>query len=209
MSFSEGENDDITYHLGSPFKFNQITHFPIIQGNRIISLLKLHKEKNGKFSWNVGIDFSNELNDISLLSSKESPIYLFGSKNGIHARIGDNLQTLVDTPFELEVAKSTKTSDMFTTVDLFDTLISTTGEVVNSILSVHYLYLDLVETQGKNVWCAAYASSSILRYRSKSTARARDIMLFAYGNIDGLEQKTLSQNKMIQFANSVSSYPLC
>ncbi|NLC04951.1 MAG: hypothetical protein GX778_00290 [Erysipelothrix sp.] len=58
------------------------------------------------------------------------------------------------------------------------------------------------------MWCAAYASSSILRYRSKSTARARDIMLFAYGNIDGLEQKTLSQNKMIQFANSVSSYPL-
>ncbi|HFC9119650.1 TPA: C47 family peptidase [Enterococcus faecium] len=63
-----------------------------------------------------------------------------------------------------------------------------------------YLNLDFLETQGSNNWCAAYVTTSIIRYANKSNSpTARQMMQHYYPNSSNLESQAASREKCMDY----------
>ena len=67
------ENKLISY--GNPFKLNEISYFPIIDGREILALVGIIDDNNQR-SWTLSTDFSEELNNLKGSTSLDEPTTL-------------------------------------------------------------------------------------------------------------------------------------
>lgn len=67
----------------------------------------------------------------------------------------------------------------------------------------HYLHLDFLENQGQTNWCAAYATTSIIRYHTKNrTPTAEQMMRSLHPNSSNLPNQSASNAQCISYATS-------
>ncbi|MEK5188937.1 C47 family peptidase [Enterococcus sp. FSL R5-0957] len=65
-----------------------------------------------------------------------------------------------------------------------------------------YLNLDFLENQGSTSWCAAYATTSIIRYHTKNqTPTAQQMIRSLHPNSSNLPKESASNAQCIQYAN--------
>lgn len=77
---------------------------------------------------------------------------------------------------------------------------SSSPSIIQKAEGQKYLNLDFLETQGSNNWCAAYVTTSIIRYANKSNSpTARQMMQHYYPNSSNLESQAASREKCMDY----------
>lgn len=214
----QGEHE-VSY--GSAFKLNDIDYIPIVVNNKIIALLAI-LETNGEYSWTLSEGFSEELNKIAKLTSKETPAMLYTENGNVYATVAGGIYQLTFHPEVSELNRNLgyhlnlkEQSDVINvlntddknTIKLENILYETKA---NLSAGARYLSLDLKETQGKQTWCSAFAGAQMMRYRGKGNIYAKAIMKYFYpkvGDTD-LKTKSISNKQLIEYARTKKSYPI-
>ncbi|HFD1636070.1 TPA: C47 family peptidase [Enterococcus faecium] len=84
--------------------------------------------------------------------------------------------------------------------------LSTDSQTIDRLSKAYgqkYLNLDFLENQGKTSWCAAYATTAIIRYQTrKSFPTARQMMTTLYPSSSNLADESASNIQCISYANS-------
>lgn len=84
--------------------------------------------------------------------------------------------------------------------------LSTDSQTIDRLSKAYgqkYLNLDFLENQGKTSWCAAYATTAIIRYQTrKSFPTARQMMTTLYPSSSNLADESTSNIQCISYANS-------
>lgn len=204
--------------FGKPFNLNESTYIPIIIGNKIVALMAV-SDFEGELGWTLSKDFSDGLNQISKLTSLESPASLYTVKGNVFAIISGKEIQLTFYP-ELEVSEDSK---LYNDAEIPSKNVVNVMEIENlegsyrlynmvfasRSSSSKYIDLDLAETQEDQSWCSAFAGAQILRQRGKGKIYANNIMRYFYPNVsyDDLKKKSISHNQLIKYANNKKSYP--
>lgn len=173
----------------------------------------------GELGWTLSKDFSDGLNQISELTSLESPAFLYTVKGNVFASISGKEIQLTFYP-ELEVSSDSKlyneteipsknAVNIMEIEDLEDSYRLDNMVFEPRSSSSKYIDLDLAETQGDQSWCSAFASAQILRQRGKGKIYAINIMRYFYPNVSyaDLKKKSISHKQLIKYANNKKSYP--
>lgn len=162
--------------FGKPFNLNESTYIPIIIDNKIVALMAV-SDFEGELGWTLSKDFSDGLNQISELTSLESPAFLYTVKGNVFATISGKEIQLTFYP-ELEVSSDSK---LYNETEIPSKNAVNIMEIENledsyrldnmvyepRSSSSKYIDLDLAETQGDQSWCSAFAGAQILRQRGK------------------------------------------
>lgn len=155
--------------VGFPFAFADenadIYYFPVMYNGEIYYLFRVYPDGNGSFAAAISPFLADELESLAESTSRKNPLYLNMVESKIVASIGDLEYVLFEYPIDLaEDGISALSSDEneYSITDAkkdigFDLSFAESRAVSN------YIDLDIIETQGSNNWCAAYASSTIMR----------------------------------------------
>lgn len=204
--------------FGKPFNLNESTYIPIIVKNEIVALMAV-SDTEGTLGWTLSEDFSGGLNNISKLTSIETPAFLYTEKGNVFATVsGEVIQLTFYPEIETSVESEAITQGEIPSenpVNIMSIDDTDSSYRVDEVMleprsaSAKYIPLDLAETQGGQSWCSAFAGAQILRQRGKGNIYAKDIMRYFYPreSNSSLKRKSISQKQLIRYANSRKSYP--
>lgn len=204
--------------MGSGFKMNDVAFFPILIEEKVIALVSIFEDSSQLegLTWSLSVDFSNGLNLLNELSSREKPANLYIKDNNVYAEISSQqIYKLTDNPI-LEITSNDLNLDEKNVVNIMDPILINRKSVIHyknnvSTLSARqkYLTLDLKETQSDQPWCSAFAGAQILRYKGKGNIYAKDIMKYFYPKLSdsALKKESISHAQLIKYANIKKSYP--
>lgn len=175
--------------LGSPFTIQPqsldtvVYYFPIISDGTIIGTFRIYKDTSTNEYVGIMSKFlADELSSLDTISS--TPALLFMDEGNIMVSIGDKVDVLMHDPHGTPPSNRELPPIELSAVDPMiplDTI--STSELSIPFSISKYLNLDLIETQGDEEWCFAYAASSIIRYvNGTTTPKALDVMKIFYLN---------------------------
>ena len=208
--------------LGLPFTIMDedsnipIFYFPIINGNEIVATFRVYVDETRTSSISSPVYAGilskymvPELNRLSSLTSGDSVALLYMDNQNVMLQLNGRTELLLKSHEGLSPTYSvaTKHSD-YQVSRIFETITENTISSNQSRSSTMMsLALDMRETQGDNSWCAAYASSAIIRYKKgSSTPLAQQLMAHFYGSSLDTED-TLSDSQAILAGNIYNLYP--
>lgn len=173
--------------LGTPFTIQSqylsatVYYFPIISNGIVIATFRVYEDTTTNTYVGIMSKFlADELSSLNTTSS--TPALLFVDEGNIMANVNGQISILINDPDGTPPAGQEPSPVELHIVTPLHPLVTFAIAELNTPFSISkYLNLDLVETQGSENWCIAYASSAIIRYVTKnSTPRALDIMKMFY-----------------------------
>lgn len=195
----------ITY--GRAFKINDIIYIPIISNNTIIALLEIVDEGSNEYSWILSIDFSEGLNRLSGITSKQNPAILYAAKRDIYAHVSGYDDVNLTGVSNCETNKFITDISNDEVVDILSPenrkLITYNDGTFRSstVGTSRYLNIDFKEIQGDDSWCAAYVGACIMRYKCVNTY-AKSILKWAYPGVNNneLRDRSISWRQLTGYA---------
>lgn len=175
--------------LGSPFTIQAqyldtiVYYFPIISDGAIVATFRVYEDASAKSY--VGIMSKFLADELSSLNTNSSvPALLFIDEGNIMVNIGGMVDVLIDDPNGTIPSEQKISPIGLCTVNPLTPLDTISSSELSSPFAISkYLNLDLIEQQGNEEWCAAYASSAIIRYvNGTTTPKALDVMKMFYLN---------------------------
>ncbi len=114
---------DAVLSYGTAFRLGEINYIPIVSGGKILVLLAVFEDIDGKYAWTLSESFSPELNNIAELTSIDTPAKLYTKKSNLYADISGEIYPLtshpdiptIDDPEELERLKQADMIDILYT----------------------------------------------------------------------------------------------
>lgn len=218
--------------IGSPFSFlndgSDIFYFPILCNDNVIYTFRVFKNSDGKCSGVLGEMFVEEFNKL-IGTSINNPLSIYMEGSDIVAYINDEKNVIYSYPkgteddsykIYSETSKSYEIVDIKRecnnvnfSLNIKDIASKTTNELNKNASNgtPAFLYLgvksDIIETQGSQEWCAAFATAFIIRHikGSNDNTLAKDVMNKFYDNPSYLD--TITESQVIEYANYRSVYP--
>ena len=185
-----------TVSLGTPFEIPSdvsdlpVYYFPIISDGKVIATFRVYPDyvqstDDGDtiYAGIMSLYLVGELNALMEDTELSSPVFLYMDNDNVMERIDNDVNVLVPSPKGEPPMGIEVTPSNLNVVALTDTLDSaSTEELIMPYTISKYLDCNIIETQGNNQWCYAYASSMIIRYCTGNNQypKARDIMEMYY-----------------------------
>lgn len=199
--------DNLDYGLisvGSPFAFADeeadVYYFPVIYDDEIYYLFRVYPDGNGGYAAAITCFLAQELNNLAELTSEKNPLSLHMVGNKIVASVENSEYVLFEYPADLNedaVSALSAGNALYSAVDVKKEIGFDLSFVKSRAVS-NYIELDLIEKQGSNSWCAAYASSTIMRTLGYYCT-AVDLIIYFYD--EPLSKYYVSETQIRKFAS--------
>ena len=201
-------------YLGTPFTFanagSDIYYFPIYYTGEIICILRVYSDANGNISGVLSKGFAEELNAVAESTSATDPLKIFFDGTNVVFETQKNKRTVFSYPTAAENRSVTSTiemgSDVFGVIECSaENSLSIALPQVSVLSTVSSTHLDLFGSEGPITqptgysWCAAYASSAIMRYKGLNVY-AEDLMTYWVGD-NPQPTDSISREAICQYAN--------
>ncbi len=185
LSMGESLNyEDII--VGAPFAFADynadVYYFPIICDGEVTYLFRVYPDGES-FSAAISSFLAADIEELSALTSADSPLYLNLTDNKIIASVGTKEYVLFEYP---EGAVAGNQAMPMSEIEYQAVDIKEASEIELNLMQARvfyqYINLDLLETQGDDEWCTAYCLASIIRLQTSYYVTARGCAIIAMGS---------------------------
>lgn len=211
LSMGESSNyDDII--VGSPFAFaddgSDVYCFPVICDDVITYLFRVYPDGDS-YSAAIGRFLTDDIEELSDLTSVQNPMYLNMVDNRIVATIGTEEYMLFEYPENISNVNQTNTISVteYEAVNIKEA----SGIELNFTQTrdvYQYINLDIVETQPTvgNNWCTAYCLAAIIRTQTTFYANAEGCAIIVLGS-NASPSQNFPWNSIATVANQYSLSP--
>ncbi|MDD6276651.1 MAG: C47 family peptidase [Clostridia bacterium] len=209
-------------YLGTPFVIstttqgeNDVYYFPLINNDSFIGTFRIYQDTDNdeeSYSGIVSRYLSDELNFLNANYADSQPIFLYEDNYNIMAKIGND--TILLHPSEMGTSPiGVNVGTVRFAMKIVTPMVSNLPVVnVDSVGQTRSpsagLSLSIIETQGNNNWCAAYATAIIIRYLTGNTKSptAAGLMSIFYRNPTSSD--TFPKEYVIKYAQSRGYNPI-
>lgn len=201
---------DVT--MGSPFSMGKETdndidvyYFPILSGEQFIYTFRVFEE-DGQYTGILSPYMVEQLNKYTDDTSQSEPLYIYMQAGNVIAEKDGEIDIWEEQHAGYEVNENQlialADNSVLESTDIC-TPIEYKKEAIPRAVSSKTLSLDMAETQGDQQWCAAFAMSSILRYKGAgSSVTAEAIVKYFYPNSTNLKNESVSRTQLVNYAKN-------
>lgn len=211
VSRSNIDNIDLNnVTMGYPFTIGKeivdeddVFYFPIFSGQKVIYTFRVYADNNS-YTGILSPYLTEELNKYMDATSKADPLSIYMDNGNLIALQGGAIDVLEEAHFGYEPVgnKALFSVDSLDVVDINSKIdLQITSDISPMASASKNLSLDMKETQGSQSWCAAFAMSSILRYKGAgSSITAKAIMQATFPKSKDLETESISRSQLVSYA---------
>lgn len=211
VSRSDIDNIDLNnVTMGTPFTIaaesinvDEVYYFPIFLGEKVIYTFRVY-EDNAAYTGILSPYLAEELNKYMNTTTKSNPLSIYMDSGKVMALQGGVINVLEEAHYGYEPIgnKVLFFADSFDVVNINDKIdLQISSDVSPMAAASKNLSLDMLETQGSQSWCAAFAMSSILRYKGAgNVVTAKAIMKDTFPNSKDLENESISRSQLVSYA---------
>ncbi len=210
-SFYEMDIDSII--VGHPFTIEKekeedidVYYFPIFENGKIILTYRVYFDTiTDSYVGIMGDYLAEELNTFGGITSANEPLLLYMDNSNVCSLFGGNNAVIWEDPFggmPLNVVHGKKAHNVINIIEPIEYVSTATTRASSSYLCE----LDMLESQKAEQWCAAFAASSILRYKGAgSTVTAKAMVSWAHPDTSETELPDvgISRAEIVKYAKEL------
>lgn len=195
--------------MGSPFTMTKenstddnLYYFPIFLNDTIAYTFRVYMSENSEYVGILSPYMAKELNSYINRTDIMNPLSIY-IDNGFIMAVQSGLVEILEEdhlnrePINIVPANTLQANTVIDILEPIQFVITPTTRASAS----HNLTLDMKEKQGSKPWCAAYASSSILRYKGAgSSVTAEAMMKATFPNSSNLDNESISRSQIVTYA---------
>lgn len=195
--------------MGNPFTMTKenntddnLYYFPVFLNDTITYTFRVYMSENNEYVGILSPYMAKELNNYINRTDIMNPLSIYIDNGNIMAVQNGLVEILEEDhlnrePINIMPANRLQSN---TVIDVLEPIKFDIAPMTRASAS-HSLTLDMKEKQGSKPWCAACASSSILRYKGAgSSVTAEAMMKATFPNSGNLDNENISRSQIVTYA---------